>query len=77
MVVVCAINSALAIISCYPHHGAAEQKIAKWVCQQDGPGPRGVKYKTGVPRQTWQAIAELGQYNYAMEESDQAGVATR
>ncbi|CAM9304748.1 unnamed protein product, partial [Pylaiella littoralis] len=52
-------------------------KIAKWVCQADGPGPRGVKYKAGVPRQTWQVIAELGQYNYAMEESDQAGMAAR
>ncbi|CAN0524974.1 unnamed protein product, partial [Ectocarpus sp. 12 AP-2014] len=40
-------------------------------------GPRGVKYKSGVPRQTWQVIAEIGQYNYVMEESDHAGVATR
>eukprot|EP00903_Cladosiphon_okamuranus_P011141 g10515.t1 len=52
-------------------------RVAKWICTEDGPGPRGVKYKSGVPRQTWQVIAELGQYNYAMEESDQAGMATR
>lgn len=36
-----------------------------------------MRYKPGVPRQTWQVIAELGQYNYAMEESDEAGMATR
>eukprot|EP00752_Nemacystus_decipiens_P003601 g3320.t1 len=52
-------------------------RIAKWICTEDGPGPRGVRYKSGVPRQTWQVIAELGQYNYAMEESDHAGMATR
>ena len=56
---------------------AIGQKIAKWICLEDGPGPRGVKYKSGVPRQTWQVIAEIGQYNYVMEESDHAGVATR
>lgn len=55
----------------------AGQRIAKWVCTEDGPGPRGVRYKAGVPRQTWQVIAELGQYNYVMEESDEAGMATR
>ncbi|CBJ32340.1 conserved unknown protein [Ectocarpus siliculosus] len=53
------------------------KKVAKWICLEDGPGPRGVKYKSGVPRQTWQVIAEIGQYNYVMEESDHAGVATR
>lgn len=36
-----------------------------------------MKAKRGVARQTWQAIAELGQYNYVMEESDTCGVATR
>eukprot|EP00904_Undaria_pinnatifida_P008352 jgi/Undpi1/4647/HiC_scaffold_18.g08001.m1 len=52
-------------------------KTAKWLFKDDAPGPRGVRAKHGVPRQTWQAIAELGQYNYVMEESDQCGMATR
>lgn len=50
---------------------------ARWLFMDDAPGPRGIKAKKGVARQTWQAIAELGQYNYLMEESDVAGTATR
>lgn len=59
----------------YPSQTSRQR--ARWLFVDDAPGPRGIKAKKGVPRQTWQAIAELGQYNYLMEESDVAGTATR
>lgn len=43
----------------------------------DAPAPKGVKAKPGVLRQTWQAMAEVGQHNYVMEESEWCGTASR